>query len=78
MSHFTEILNNIYLESSSCESRFWNTGNLCIWNLEDAEHFIMEFEIMNFGIWNTPQGIQNPTSIWNPECVSGKYPYPTT
>ena len=32
----------------------------------------------DFGIWNTPQGIQNVTRIWNPECVSRKYPYPTT
>ena len=27
----------------------------------------VESGILGFGIWNTAQGIQNPTKDWNPE-----------
>ena len=35
--------------------------------LESVKFLLMEIDILGFGIWNTAQGIRNPTNDWNPE-----------
>ena len=42
-------------------------GSFCLWNPELAKFFLVEWRILVFGIWNTAQGIRNPTYDWNPE-----------
>ena len=34
------------------------------WN---PENFVVDSGILGFGIWDTAQGIRNPTDDWNPE-----------
>ena len=52
------------------ESVFGNTGNFCFWNLEREESYLVESEILSFGIRHTAQGTRNPTKNWNPESKS--------
>ena len=35
--------------------------------LEDGKCLLVESRVLGFKIWNTAQGIRNPTSHWNPE-----------
>ena len=37
-----------------------NLGKFCSWNIKKSG-------ILGFGMWNTAQGIRNPTNDWNPE-----------
>ena len=47
------------------ESRLWNPGNFCLWSLELTRILLVES-----GIQNTAQGVQNPTNDWNPVPVT--------
>ena len=47
------------------ESGLWNPGNFCLWNLELSRILLVES-----GIQNTAQAIQNPTNDWNPVPVA--------
>ena len=35
---------------------------------ESGKFFLVKSRILGFGIWNTAQGIRNPTKDWNPEA----------
>ena len=43
------------------QSRVRKGRNICLWNPESGIFFLVESRIMSFGIWNTAQGIPNPT-----------------
>ena len=43
------------------QSRVRKGGNICLLNPESGIFFLVESRIMSFGIWNTAQGIPNPT-----------------
>ena len=65
--HSHSVVSLFYVSPSVRESRFWNPGNLHSWNLESGNILLMESGIPGFGIWNTAQGIWNPTNYWNSE-----------
>ena len=59
-------IQQIFASESGILENFWirNPGNFA-WGI-----FASEFRILGFGIWNTAQGIGNPTNDSNPESVS--------
>ena len=61
--HSHSVVSLFYVSPSVRESRFWNPGNLHLWNLESGNILLMESGIPGFGIWNTAQGIWIPLTI---------------
>ena len=54
-------------EDISVMERISNRNSKGIRILESWKFLLEESGILGFGIWNTAQGIRNPTNDWNPE-----------
>ena len=54
------------LEATSTTRLTLHMGNGCVYT-GNWKIGLMECEILGFGIWNTAQGIRNPTNDWYPE-----------
>ena len=57
LSEENAMINSPYVR----QSRVRKGRNICLWNPESGIFFLVESRIMSFGIWNTAQGIPNPT-----------------
>ena len=60
-----------FFQQVASRKRYRNPGYFCLWNSESGEIWHGGSEILGFGIWNTAQGIRNPTYDWNPVTKTG-------